>query len=296
MSNCNSTSCGHRSWHCGQSGWNHNCGCVLSDGTPACNPWAPWGVNSTNCGCGHCSTCGRNGGCGCTACGAISANAGCSICGNSPCTCNQCGTWWGQCGDCAGGNSGYLVPRYVSIGRAFQRRITQTLCVDDIPDCAEAPLTLTAVTVSGQATWADRRGPPDAAAGDGACLGASAGLLRALPHRTRHGRADHSPLRSLRTARSVARSALCSPLYPSGCTCDGERGWLLRRYAGSTGGGLPCAYAGYFRLTCKREDARCILPLCVYAAYSKVTVVLIGAWPSNSTESASGWLRPQYRS
>lgn len=153
MSNCNSTSCGHRSWHCGQSGWNHNCGCVLSDGTPACNPWAPWGVNSTNCGCGHCSTCGRNGGCGCTACGSISANAGCSICGNSPCTCNQCGTWWGQCGDCAGGNSGYLVPRYVSIGRAFQRRITQTLCVDDIPDCAEAPLTLTAVTVSGQATW-----------------------------------------------------------------------------------------------------------------------------------------------
>lgn len=140
MSNCNSTSCSRHHWH----GCQHNCGCVLSDGTPACNPWAPWGQNA--------STCGHHGSCGCTACGSVSASGSCSVCGNSPCTCNQCGNWWGQCGDSTG-NTGYLVPRYVSIGRTFQRRITQTLCVDDIPDCAEAPLTLTAVTVSGQATW-----------------------------------------------------------------------------------------------------------------------------------------------
>ena len=60
------------------------------------------------------------------------------------------------CGGCAWANtasSGYLVPRYQSIGRTFQRRITQTLCADDIPDCAETPLTLVGVSVSGQATW-----------------------------------------------------------------------------------------------------------------------------------------------
>ncbi len=31
--------------------------------------------------------------------------------------------------------------------------MTQTLCVDGIPDCAESPLTLECVTVCGQATW-----------------------------------------------------------------------------------------------------------------------------------------------
>lgn len=151
MSNCNSTSCGRHHWH----GCQHNCGCVLSDGTPACNPWAPWGrvAGDATCGCNRCNTCGRWGGCGCSGVGLVASDASCSICGNNPCTCNQCGTWWNQGCEYAGGNSGYLVPRYVSIGRAFQRRITQTLCVDDIPDCAEAPLTLVSVTVSGQASW-----------------------------------------------------------------------------------------------------------------------------------------------
>ena len=148
MSNCNSTSCGHLHRHWGQHGCQNNCGCVLSDGTPACNPWAPWGrgAGDISCGCNRCNSC------GCTACGAVAGSI-CSICGNSPCTCNQCSGWWNQGSGSTGGTSGYLVPRYVSIGRTFQRRITQTLCVDDIPDCAEAPLTLTAVTVSGQATW-----------------------------------------------------------------------------------------------------------------------------------------------
>lgn len=147
MSNCTSPSCSRHHRHCGQGACYHTCGCVLSDGTPACNPWAPWNFSNT------CNTCGRNGGCGCSACGAIAANTNCSICGNSPCTCNQCGTWWNPSCSSTGSTSGYLVPRYVSVGRAFQRRITQTLCVDDIPDSAEAPLTLTAVTVSGPATW-----------------------------------------------------------------------------------------------------------------------------------------------
>lgn len=159
MSNCNSLSCNQRGtwWGCGQHHHHgcgstcgaNTCGCVLSDGTPACNPWAPWNTASNGCSsCGHwgCGTCGSIAAdttfTGCNSC------ASCSICGNSPCTCGGCA--WGNTASAA---SGYLVPRYQSIGRTFQRRITQTLCVDDIPDCAEAPLTLVGVSVSGQAAW-----------------------------------------------------------------------------------------------------------------------------------------------
>ena len=155
--NCNSLSCGRVS--AGTScGWNrcgchacnscnscNTCGCVASDGTPACNPWAPWGRVAGDTACA-CSRCGRWnwGSCGCGTCGSIAGDTTCSVCGNCPCSCGQCGSV---------ASSGCLTPRFVSIGRTFQRRITQTLCVDDIPDCAESPLTLVSVTVSGQATW-----------------------------------------------------------------------------------------------------------------------------------------------
>lgn len=168
MTNCSSLSCNRRNWW-GQNGsCSNTCGCTASDGTPACNPCAPWGV-SNSCSCGRCGTCANNGcgnwgcgnswGCGnwgcannwgCNnnwGCGTVSGST-CSVCGNSPCTCGGCN----GCGGCTGA-SGFLVPRYQSIGRTFQRRITQTLCIDDIPDCAETPLTLVGVSVSGQATW-----------------------------------------------------------------------------------------------------------------------------------------------
>ena len=135
---CNSLSCGRaRNASC-----QNNCVSVLSDGTPACNAYAPWSLNSS-CGCGRCNTCNRWG------CGSCGCNAGtaCSACGNASCS---CGAWTASTASAAGG---YLVPRYTSIGRTFQRSITQTLCVDGIPDCAESPLTLVGVTVSGQATW-----------------------------------------------------------------------------------------------------------------------------------------------
>ena len=147
MSNCNSLTCnqnnpwwanGHHHHGCGNSCGCNN-GCVLSDGTPACNPYAPWNAAGT-CSCGRCNTCATYG------CGSIAADASCAICGNAPCTCGGCA--WANTA-----SSGYLVPRYQSIGRTFQRRITQTLCADDIPDCAETPLTLVGVSVSGQATW-----------------------------------------------------------------------------------------------------------------------------------------------
>ena len=147
MSNCNrSLSC--RRWpSCGNT-----CGCVASDGTPACNPWAPWGrgAGDVSCSCGRCNAWG----CNRWGCGSVAADTTCGTCGNSPCTCSQCGCgWWGQCGDWSNTSTACLTPRFVSIGRTFQRRITQTLCVDDIPDCAESPLTLVCVSVSGQATW-----------------------------------------------------------------------------------------------------------------------------------------------
>lgn len=142
MNNC---SC--NSFHCNRTGCascQGSCGVVLSDGTPACNAYAPWKLNSSGgCGCGRCGHCANRWGCSC--CNA--RNSTCGTCGNSPCTCGGCNS----CG--TSGASGYLVPRYTSIGRTFQRSITQTLCVDGIPDHAESPLTLVCVTVSGQATW-----------------------------------------------------------------------------------------------------------------------------------------------
>ena len=143
MSNCNSLSCGrHGTWaSCSTGGCTHHnhhacnhCSCVASDVTPACNPWAPWGNWAGECGCGRCSHQNCN-------------TYGCSA-SDTAWGCNQCDACWNNTG-----NSGYLIPRYRSIGRTFQRRITQTLCVDDIPPHAETPLTLTCVTVSGQATW-----------------------------------------------------------------------------------------------------------------------------------------------
>ncbi len=175
---CNSLSCGrHRG--CGSNCGCGTCSCVASDGTPACNPWAPWGRTagdfSWNCGrwgqcnrwgqcdqcdqwnrwgqCGRWNSCGSDS-CGCSSCGSVAGDSTCSTCGCNPCTCNSCNS----CNSCNGciagsGNGGCLVPRIISTGRTFQRRITQTLCVDDLPECAESPLTLVSVTVSGQASW-----------------------------------------------------------------------------------------------------------------------------------------------
>lgn len=154
--NCNSLSCGRSNrWNnchnCGCQNWGcNNCGCVASDGTPACNPCAPWGSTACDlsCSCRRCS-----GGCNSWNCdndcaGTASCENSCSACGNTPCTC-------GQCSACCTGNlnGGCLVPRIISTGRTFQRRITQTLCIDDLPDYADSPLTLISVTVSGQSTW-----------------------------------------------------------------------------------------------------------------------------------------------
>lgn len=155
MSNCHSLSCGrHGSWvSCRNNCGCNNCGCVDNDGTPACNPWAPWGrtAGDFSCGCGRCNACSQWG-CGswnsCNSCGSVAGDTTCSVCGTSPCS---CGNW--NCDGWGDVNTGCFTPRFNSIGRTFQRRITQTLCVDDLPDCAESPLTLVAVTVSGQATW-----------------------------------------------------------------------------------------------------------------------------------------------
>lgn len=161
--NCNSLSCSRVGpWvSCGGNRDCHHCGCVASDGTPACNPWAPWGrAGDFSCrwnrcgrwdhwGCNTCNTCST-----CDSCGNVAGDSTCDGCGScnscSTCGCSSCGC--DGCGN-VGSSGGCLVPRIISTGRTFQRRITQTLCVDDIPDCAESPLTLVSVTVSGQASW-----------------------------------------------------------------------------------------------------------------------------------------------
>lgn len=161
MSSCNSLTCKpHGSWvscqgnqPCGchnACGCNHPCGCTAGSSIPPCNPCAPWGSTSCDCACNQCSSCSQCNSCNQWDCG--HTGCACSVCGHFPCTCGN----WGSCqsgNNCVSSSSGYLVPRYRTIGRTFQRRITQTLCVDDIPDCAESPLTLVCVTVCGQATW-----------------------------------------------------------------------------------------------------------------------------------------------
>lgn len=151
MNNCNSLSCKHHgAWvscqggQCGHNcGCQNACGCVAGSGIPSCNPCAPWGNTGCDCACNSCSPCNP------WDCG--HASCACSVCGHFPCTCGS----WGSCqtwNSCES-SSACLVPRLRTIGRTFQRRITQTLCVDDIPECAESPLTLVCVTVCGQATW-----------------------------------------------------------------------------------------------------------------------------------------------
>lgn len=158
--NCGCNSCGSvlgSSTCCNNCGCS-NCGCVASDGTPACNPWAPWGrAGDFSCrwnrfgrwdrwGCNRCNSCNS-----CDSCGNVAGDSICDSCGS----CNSCGCSTCGCDSCGnvGSSGGCLVPRIISTGRTFQRRITQTLCVDDLPDCAESPLTLVSVTVSGQASW-----------------------------------------------------------------------------------------------------------------------------------------------
>ena len=87
MNNCSSLTCNRRGWWgCGHHGNCHNtCGCTASDGTPACNPYAPWGTaNTCGNGCGGTCGCNNNWGCGNWSCGGA-----CSVCGNIPCTCGS---------------------------------------------------------------------------------------------------------------------------------------------------------------------------------------------------------------
>lgn len=133
---CSSLSSGswptcNRRWGCSQG---CSCGCT-GDGTPACNACAQWGQAPANTPC-QCGRCGGNPSCGCCNCDTV-----CNACGNDPCTCGLAGS------------GGCLVPRIISTGRTFQRRMTQTLCVTDLPEYAEQPLTLMGVTVCGQSTW-----------------------------------------------------------------------------------------------------------------------------------------------
>lgn len=100
-----------------------NCG-IWQNGcaTPCANPCVP------QCGTGCTGVC--NGGCNCTSC----QNGGCG-------------------GDCANQTLGYLLPRITGVGRIWQRHYSTTLCVGDLPECAEGCFTLVSVSACDQATW-----------------------------------------------------------------------------------------------------------------------------------------------
>ncbi len=112
-----------------------------------------------NCGWANCSGCG-NWGCGWNNCG--NWNCGWNNCGNWNCGWNNCGGWnsCGTCGDSGNWPStdpmapgGLLVPRITASGRTMQRCVQVELCVTDLPDCAEAPYTLTSLAACGNSDW-----------------------------------------------------------------------------------------------------------------------------------------------
>ena len=99
------------------NGCGNNCGCV------------------NGCGSGCANGCGNN--CGCTNCGC-----------NANCSSNWC---WANIPPLASG--GMLVPRIIASGRATQRATNVTLCVQDIPECAQPPYALAGVSASGPSDW-----------------------------------------------------------------------------------------------------------------------------------------------
>lgn len=52
-----------------------------------------------------------------------------------------------------------LVPRVIASGRLWQRNTEVELCVEDLPECAEAPYTLTEVIACSPGEWELVRGP-----------------------------------------------------------------------------------------------------------------------------------------
>ena len=100
---------------------------------------------------------------GCASCGGCSGQCGCQ-CSNCQCGCANgtsglCSCVNGANGQCCGGwqpqcpVGSALVPRIVGCGRSWQRNTSVTLCVEDLPDCAEPPFTLLSVVASGPVSW-----------------------------------------------------------------------------------------------------------------------------------------------
>jgi len=147
------------------------CGCGWMDGC-GCD----WACGS-GCGCGNsCGNgCGCSGGCanGCTnGCGCLNGcsggcangctgsctgscgchgGCGCTWDSGSSCGCGGCGCYWPDVPALASG--GMLMSRIVATGRACVRANDVTLCVQDIPECAQPPYALVGLTASGPTDW-----------------------------------------------------------------------------------------------------------------------------------------------
>ena len=168
MKNHNTVSLiGSCDWPCG-CGWNSTCGngCLNPCGNGCTNDCGcANGCGCMNCGCangcgnGCANGCGNN--CGCVnGCGNGCANgcgnnSGCTNCGcTGNCGCNaNCGSNWCWANIPPLASGGMLVPRIIASGRATQRATNVTLCVQDIPECAQPPYALAGVSASGPSDW-----------------------------------------------------------------------------------------------------------------------------------------------
>lgn len=134
---------------CGNCGWYNQCGCSANCGCGCANGCGNACANGCHngCanGCGGCANgCGWIGGCSCNS--HWNSSCGCSGCGNC-----SAGCLWPNLPPLASG--GMLAPRIVASGRALQRACDLTLCVQDIPECAQAPYALIGVAASGPSDW-----------------------------------------------------------------------------------------------------------------------------------------------
>lgn len=147
---CNA--CGGCGWY---DDWSCGCSCQNSCGyTNTCGNCAN-GCGGCQNGCGSCANgcSGCANGCGgcANSCGGCANGCG-GACQNS-CggSCGGCGCWWPDAP--AMPASGVLVQRVVASGRACQRASDVSLCVQDLPECAQPPFALVGVTANGPVDW-----------------------------------------------------------------------------------------------------------------------------------------------
>lgn len=158
LTGCTRGGCGwYDDWCCSGS-CQQSCGCngICANGCGSiggCQNGCGACQNGCSNGCG-CSICQQAvnaawGGCSCNGCGFSCCHNGSSCYGGNSCTC--CSSWWPDAPALPSG--GFLVNRVVASGRACQRASDISLCVQDLPECAQPPFALVSVIANGPVDW-----------------------------------------------------------------------------------------------------------------------------------------------